>query len=208
MLYEETENSYDSVITSLPYRNKFYNVLNIGRNILGHHTQYFQGIYEDSTTYSSYEMRHAKSDLEHILNIITIEKTLPKKQNNKLFESSLDKYKQAVLFFEEKDYVSMFNMLNSSLELLLKEKLPIPKTTKIRTSNIIEKLVKHKIEPYMYLNVAKDKIIDIDNKVKHQGYKPKYAIEALSIMEELLEYCNKNDIILPENVREEIYEML
>jgi hypothetical protein len=149
--------------------------------------------------------------LNHLIDIINIENTITSDNDKRLFDNSLDRYKKASLYFEENNNTSCFNNLNSALELLLKEKIGIPSTiTSLPTSNIIDKLIKHKIEPYIHLQEARKRVLQLDNKVKHQGYKPNKIemINGMKIMEELLDYFNNNNLIIPENVRNEIYEML
>jgi hypothetical protein len=95
--------------------------------------------------------------------------------------------------------------------LVLKDKLGIPMTiTKINTSNIIDILIKHKIEPYLYLAETRKHILLIDNKIKHQGFSPSKAdcINAIKAMEELIFRLKNKEIELNEDIKSKIYEGL
>lgn len=129
----------------------------------------------------------------------------------KIFESGEEKLKQAGLTFKSEDYVSTFNNLNSAFELIIKDKIGIPTTIpNVNTANIIEVLVKHEIETYLYLNEDRKRVIDIDNKVKHQGYSPSKieAINGITAMENLVSHLRKLDLNIPDDARSKICEGL
>ncbi len=103
----------------------------------------------------------------------------------------------------------MINNLNTAIELMLKDKLGIPTTlSKINTSTIIDVLVSNKIGPYPYFSEAKRHVSTIDNKIKHQGYKPSKVdcINALKATEDLESKLKNVEIKLPIEVRNKIYE--
>jgi len=84
-------------------------------------------------------------------------------------------------------------------------KVGIPTTiTKINTPKIIDVLVKHKVEPYLYLAEAKKRIVMIDNKIKHQGYLPSKidCIHGIKAMEEVISKFRTKEI------KNKIYEGL
>ena len=150
--------------------------------------------------------------IEHILEILEMEKSSEAKiKGMKIFESAEEKMKQAGLSFRKEDYSSTFHNLNTTLELVLKDKLGIPTTiTKINTSNIIDILVKNKVEPYLYLTEAKKRVLMIDNKIKHQGYTPSKieCINSIKVMEELVSKLRDKEIKLTEEIRNKIYQGL
>lgn len=95
--------------------------------------------------------------------------------------------------------------------MVLKEKLRIPLTiTNVNTAKIVDILVKHKIEPYLYLSEAKRRITDITNKIKHSGYIPSKSdcIFAIKAMEELLAQLKATTMELSEEVKDKIHEGL
>ena len=208
MLRDQLKNWDSNEFVSSSDRLKIKNFFRLAKDTLPSHSTYITE--EQSEVDSYYHVGEALSAINHIVEIIDIEQMTPPDIKQALFESSLDKYKKCKLFYEENDFTSLFNNINSSLELLLKESLELPTTSKIPTSNMIDKLVKHKIEPYLFLDVNRKKIIDIDNKVKHSGYIPskKDAIDAMKSMEDTLNKLHGNKIVLPQNVRDELYEMM
>lgn len=189
------------------------NLMNVAQKCLADHTELF------ATTYRKIDAEHtylriyqAKSIIRHLLDIIKMEKTSEKKiEEMKIFDSANEKLKQAGLSFRNEDSASVFHNLNTVLELVLKDKLGIPITiTKINTSRIIDILVKHKVEPHLYLAEAKKRIVMIDNKVKHQGYSPSKidCINGIKAMEELISRLRNKEIKLTEGIRNKIYEGL
>jgi hypothetical protein len=129
----------------------------------------------------------------------------------KIFESAEEKMKEVGFCFQKEDYVSTFNNLNTALELILKDKVGIPTTiTNVNTANIIEILVKYKVEPHLYLDEVRKRVIHIDNKVKHQGYIPSKieCINGIKAMEELISKLRTADIKLSEEIKNKIYEGL
>jgi hypothetical protein len=171
----------------------------------------YKGLF-DLAQHSVNECYQANSVIYHLLEILKIEKEsnlLIKEM--KIFEGAEEKMKQAGLSFQNEDYVSTFNNLNTAFELIIKDKVGIPTTiTKIKTANIIEVLVKEKVEPHLYFNEVRKRIIDIDNKVKHQGYSPTKidAINGIKAMEELLNKLRNVDLNLSDEVRNKICEGL
>jgi hypothetical protein len=84
----------------------------------------------------------------------------------------------------------------------------IPEVLTQNTAKIIDILVKYKIEPYLYLMEADKKILQIDNKVKHQGYPPSKinAINGMKSMEELLSKIRDINITLSEEIKNKIFQ--
>lgn len=95
--------------------------------------------------------------------------------------------------------------------MILKDKVGIPTTiTKINTSSIVEFFAKYKVEPYLYLKEVKKRVVEIDNKIKHQGYSPSKidAINGIKSMEELISKLRNKEIELTEEVRNKIHKGL
>lgn len=192
-------------------------VINLAHNILPEHKDFFLSFYrelekDEERNFPKVDIGDASNALKHILELIEIEKsTQSKLREDKIFEGALEKMKQAGLSFRNNDYNSTLQNLNTALELLLKDRLGIPTTiTKINTSNIIEILVKYKIEPYLYLDEARKRVILIDNKIKHQGYvcSKIESINALKAMEELISKLRDKEIKVTEEIQKKIYQSL
>jgi hypothetical protein len=192
---------------------KFRNLLQVSYSVFPEHKELFttsaNRIYEGANLLS---VDGAIYVVNHILQILDIEKSCSSKaEKMKIFESAEEKMKQADLSFQKEDFASTFHCLNTAFELILKDKIGIPTTiTKINTSNIVEILVKHKVEPYLYFQEVKKRVIEIDNKIKHQGYSPSKidAINGIKAMEDLISKLRKKEIELTDEVRNKICEGL
>jgi len=202
LITESTNYSRTQYLSNYPvYKSKINNILNLFMASLPEHHVYGKGVYDNINALVSYiQISEVPDILIHIINIIDIEeKAIKASDEFRFFDSAIDKYKQAGLSFKDGDYPSVFNSLNSALELILKDKIGIPSTiTKINTAKIIDILIKNKIEPYVHLSEANNKILQIDNKVKHQGYIPSKidAINGMKIMEEILSILKDINIAL------------
>jgi hypothetical protein len=189
------------------------NLLSISNETLPDHHEFFKCMYtEIGKELSSFEIGDAVSVIQHLLNIIDIEKSSELKiKEDKIFEGVEDKLKQASISFRKGDYSSVFHTLNTALELVLKDKVEIPTTlTGINTSNVIELLVKEKVYCYQYLDEAKKRITLIDNKIKHTGYSPSQpeCITALKAMQDLTSKLKNTEIKISEELRNKIFESL
>jgi len=184
------------------------NLMSIGINVLPDHITFFLGIQNNYKL----DINDVYEAIYHILAILEIEKASEKKiRELKIFEGASEKLKQANISFRKDDYASAFHNLNTTLELILKDKIGIPLTiTKINTSNIIDILVKHKIEPYLYLAEARKRVLMIDNKIKHQAYSATKieCINGIKAMEELISKLRDKEIKLNEESKNKIYEGL
>ena len=192
---------------------RIINLMNLSIRTLPDHQDLFTVTRKRiDTKYAPLEISDAISVLKHILEIIAIERnSVAKIQSMKIFEGVDEKMKQVNLSFRKEDYHSCFNNLNTALELVLKEKIGIPLTiTGVNTAKIVDVLVKHKINPYLYLSESKKHITDITNKIKHSGYVPSKSdcISAIKAMEELIFQLKNNKVELPEEVRKKIYDGL
>ena len=192
---------------------RIINLMNLSIRTLPDHQDLFTVTRKRiDTKYAPLEISDAISVLKHILEIIAIERnSVAKIQSMKIFEGVDEKMKQVNLSFRKEDYHSCFNNLNTALELVLKEKIGIPLTiTGVNTAKIVDVLVKHKINPYLYLSESKKHITDITNKIKHSGYIPSKSdcISAIKAMEELVVQLKNTEMELPEEVRKKIYDGL
>ena len=160
----------------------------------------------------NFTVSDAYDAIEHIEAILRIEKASEKKlKEMKIFEGASEKMKQAAVSFRKNDYPSTFHNLNTTLELVLKDKLGIPTTiTKINTSRIIDILAKHKVELYRFLTEIRKHVVLIDNKIKHQGYSPSKidCINGIKAMEELISKLRDKDIKLTDEIKNKIFEGL
>lgn len=188
---------------------EFENIMLNSSTILPDYVTLFYPAY--SRAYS-FDIKNVNYMLERLLQIIEIEKVSEIKiRELKIFDSAYDKMKQANLSFRNDDYPSTFNNLNTALELVLKDKLSIPVTiTNINTAKIIDILVSNKIGFYVYLKEIQNKLLAIDNKVKHQGYIPSKieCINAIGAMEGLISKSRDQKIDLKEDIKKKIYEEL
>jgi hypothetical protein len=185
----------------------FRNLMTVAVETLPEYTALF-----NIAQHSVHDCYEARSVIYHLLEILKIEEessSLIKQM--KIFQSAEEKMKQVGLSFQKEDYVSIFNDLNTAFELIIKDKVGIPTTiTKINTSSIIEVLVKYKVEPHLYLNEVRKRVIDIDNKVKHQGYLPTKidAMNGIKAMEDLISKLRNKDLVLSDEIRNKICEGL
>ena len=185
------------------------NLMSIAAQALPEHEAFFSSVKLHIIGIKIHEVYDA---IDHIKAILRIEKESEKKiKELKIFEGASEKLKKTNLSFRKEDYVSAFHNLNTAFELVLKDKLGIPTTiTKINTSNIIDILVKYKVEPYPYLVEARKHVLLIDNKIKHIGYSPSKidCINGIKAMEGLISKLRGKEIKLTEEIRNKIYQGL
>jgi len=127
--------------------SKLRNSLNVASKTLPEHMELFRTAFSRlNSPYATFSVTAARMLVEHLLEIIEMEKTSETKiKEMKIFESAEDKLKEAGVCFRKDDYPSTFHSLNTSLELVLKDKLGIPTTiTSINTATIIDILVSRK----------------------------------------------------------------
>lgn len=194
---------------------KFRNLLSLASQTLPEHGELYRAAYIriNAPRYSDdLTINAAKMLVDHLIEIIQIERTSQIKiKEMKIFESAEDKLKEAGVCFRKDDYPSTFHSLNTSLELVMKDKIGIPTTiTSINTSKIIDILVKEKIESYLYFIEVKKHVLAIDNKVKHVGYTPSKieCINGMKAMEDLISKLRDKEIEMTEDVRNKIFEGL
>ena len=152
------------------------------------------------------------SSLEYIMKLGALQRNIDKKnREGKVFATAEEKLKESAASLSRDDFVGVINNLNTSLELALKDRLGIPNTiSKVRTGRIIDVLVARKLGPYRYLIEAQKHVLQLDNKVKHQGYLPSKAdcINALKAMEDLLQKLKAWRVKLTKEVQNEVFEAL
>jgi len=191
----------------------FKNLMQIANQALPEHRELFSIAYASiDRDENDLEVAEAKSIITHLLKIIEIEKrSNAKVQEMKIFEGAEEKIKQAGLSFQNQNFPATFHNLNTAFELVLKDKIGIPTTlTGINTANVVEVLVKYKIEPYLYLKEVKKRITESDNKIKHQGYSPSKidAINGIKAMEDLISRLRDKKLKLNDEIKNKICEGL
>lgn len=189
------------------YDAPFKNLLIVATEVLPDYTEFFSQTYK--RVGNTVEARAA---IIHLIELIGIEKTVNAQvKEGRIFDGAEAKLKQAGLSFSEGDFSSVFNCLNTAFELIIKDKVGIPTTiTNVNTANIVEVLVKHKVDPFLYVNEVRKRVIDIDNKVKHQGYSPSKidAINGIKAMEDLVAKMKDHELILTDEVKNKICDGL
>jgi HEPN domain-containing protein len=210
LVLKDLSKEYSYMFQNDPHlASEFSNLMAVASQTFPEHQTLFLSAFKNTNRFNSND---AISLIHHLLDILEIEKAGKKDiEQIRIFEGAGEKLKQASLSFKKEDYPSTMNNLNTALELVLKDKLGIPATiTGINTSNIIDILTKHKVDPYLYLEEARKHVLVIDNKIKHQGYCPTKidCINGIKAMEELIAKLRNVDMKLNEEVRNKIYEGL
>lgn len=190
-------------------RAEIRNLMVGASEVLPDHKEFFDDVYKHVNVFDSSDALRA---INHLLAILDMEKTSEKNVKDlKIFESAEEKLKQAGFCFRKDDYPSTFHNLNTTLEMVLKDKVGIPSTiTSVNTSNIIDVLTKYKVEPYLYLEEVRKHVLVIDNKIKHNAYSPSKidCINGIKAMEELIAKLRNVDMKLTEEIKNKIYEGL
>lgn len=166
------------------------NVFNLADESIPYGETYFLKAKNLLNQHYAFSLSDAEDALEYILEVIEDrEAGVTKVKEMSVFESAEDRVRQAGLAFLKNDFASVFHSLNIALELVLKEKAEIlANLTEQTPSNVIEELVKEKVNGYKYFDAAKKRVVRIDNKIKHRAYTPKQTecISALRAMEDLM----------------------
>lgn len=154
-------------------------------------------------------MSEAIKACDYILELLELKTSTEEKiEEKKIFQEAEDKLKEAGVSFSKDDLTSVINNLNTCIELALKDKLDIPITiTKINTNKIIEICIAHKVGPVEYLKEIKKHVLEIANRVKHQGYSPpkKDCIDAIKAAEDFLKKAKEYSFKVTEEIKEKIY---
>jgi len=192
----------DAVVT----RSKLENLLSIAIKELPEHIVFFESVRSNS---SSLTPTGAQIACDYILELLKLETSSKEKiEGGKIFQGAEDKLKEAGVSFDNNDRPSVINNLNTCIELALKDKLNIPTTiTKINTNKIIEICVSEGVGPVEYLKEIKKHVLDIDNRVKHQGYTPskKDCIDAIKATEDFINKAKIYSFEVTEEIKEKIY---
>jgi hypothetical protein len=125
-------------------------------------------------------------------------------------DTSQGKTELASLALKNEDYPSVYNNLNSALELLLRENLSISQVIPtVNSSDVIKAFEAKKIEPYSLLSKAETSISGLGEKVKKDG-KPTRAdcVAALLAMDDLESQLKKSPIALSKAQRDEILKVI
>ncbi len=193
--------------------SRYVDILVNAKKLLKDNDVYLQNLInsyhlEASNRYSSgfYSLSVIKS-FEYIMSLLNV--MIPDVvAEKKLLEDAQDKLKEAGISFENQDFSSVINNLNTGVELALKDELDIPKTiSKINTRKILDICIANDVGPKEYLQEIIKHVLEVDNKVKHQGYKPQKidAINAVSAFEGLIKQAKKYPFKPSKEVRDKIF---
>jgi hypothetical protein len=188
-------------------------IINQASRALPEHAAFFNNIQRDTIwTGTTWSVKEAISILEYIMKLGALQSNIDKKnREGKVFATAEEKLKESAASLSRDDFVGVINNLNTALELALKDRLGIPNTiSRVRTGRIIDVLVARKLGPYRYLIEAQKHVLQLDNKVKHQGYLPSKAdcISALKATEDLLQKLKAWRVKLTKEVQNEVFEAL
>jgi hypothetical protein len=189
--------------------SKFQNLLFIAAKELPENKIFFESAMKTSF---NMDRNNAIEACDYILELSKLETMGKEKiEEGKIFQGAEDKLKGAGVSFGKDDWPSVINNLNTCIELALKDKLNIPTTiTGIHTNKIIEICVSCGVGPVEYLKEIKKHVLDIDNKVKHEGYTPskKDCIDAIKATEDFLQKAKEHPFEVTEDIKEKIYSGL
>lgn len=145
--------------------------------------------------------------LEYILKLLSV--SFPEiVETKKILENAEDKLKEAGISFENEDFSSVISKLNTGVELALKDELDIPMTIrKINTRKILDICISNGIGPKEYLPELIKHVVEVDNKIKHQGFNPnkKDAINAISAFEGFIKRAKKYPFEVTTEIRDKIF---
>lgn len=144
--------------------------------------------------------------LADILKLLSL--NYPEIVETKILENAEDKLKEAGISFENEDFSSVISKLNTGVELALKDELDIPMTIrKINTRKILDICIARNIGPKEYLQELIKHVVEVDNKIKHQGFKPQKtdAINAISAFEGFIKRAKKYPFKVTTEIRDKIF---
>lgn len=186
--------------------SKFINLISIATKELPEHKVFFNSEWAERY---SINVSDAAEFCDYILELLELKTRSEKRiHERKIFQEADDKLKEAGVSFSKGDSTSVINNLNTCIELALKDKLDIPITiTKINTDKIIDICMAHKVGPVEYLKEIKKHVLEIDNKIKHQGYSPsrKDCVDAIKATEGFLKKAKKYSFKVKGEIKEKIY---
>lgn len=215
MLYHDLQSKkstiYDELDRVLAARMK--GIIDQATVALPEHKTFFENVRRDTIwTGTTWSVDEAISILEYIMKLESLQRKINEmRQKGTIFATAEEKLREAGLSFSRGDYAAVINNLNTALELALKDKLGIPSTiSTIRTGRIIDLLVTNQVGPYHYLAEARKHVLQLDNKVKHQGYLPSKieCISALKSMDDLVSKLKPRQKKLPKELQDTVFEKL
>lgn len=208
--------AYDTILCKSDLGFRYYDILFNAQRLLTDNTTYITNlivVYDNTAKnpYSRYslETEYIIGVLNYILKLLSI--NFPDLIEKKILEDAQDKLKEAGISFENDDFSSVISKLNTGIELALKEELDIPMTiSKINTRKILDICIAHNIGPKVYLPELIKHVIDVDNKIKHQGYNAtkKDAINAISAFEGFIKKIKKYPFNVNSEIRDNIFSGL
>jgi hypothetical protein len=210
LLKTDFKNQWASNITG-ERRERLLDLLFNARDILPDHEVYLSNLYRNYEGAVVLRYGDAITAMEYIERLFAIGDELDEVKERKFLQDAKDKLKEAGLSFEHEDYSSVINNLNTATELALKDELDIPNTiSKINTRKILDICISEKIGPIDYLKELIKHVLEIDNKVKHQGYSPDKidCINAITAVEEFLKKANKYPLKMNDVVKKKIFSGL
>ena len=198
----QTAFSYNS---DLSYR--YLDILNNARKLLPDNESYITKLILEYNQGYPIRTQFINDCLNYILRLISINYSTVV-ENKKILQDAEDKLLEAGISLEHEDFTSVINNLNTATELALKEEIDIPLTIRgIDTRNIIEICIAQEVGPKEFLQELIKHVLEIDNKIKHQGYKAdqKDAINAISAFEGFLKRIKKTQFNVSEEIRQKIF---
>lgn len=152
--------------------------------------------------------------LEHCSDLLEISSVGEEEvEEGQVFLGIKEKIKQAGQSFRNQNYPGLFSSLHTATELALKDKLGIPISIgEIKIGRIIGVCIKKKVFPNTgaLLKDLDDKICNVDDKIKHNGYNPSpdEASRALMCAEQSFRVLENLTPILDDETKKEISNLL
>ncbi|MDD2666053.1 MAG: hypothetical protein PHD13_00875 [Methanocellales archaeon] len=190
--------------------SKYLDILINAKKLLPDHAVYLERLisnHQHNLKIGLFYQNEVENSLNHILKLLSI--NFPEiVETKKILENAEDKLKEAGISFENEDFSSVISKLNTGVELALKDELDIPMTIrKINTRKILDICVAHGIGPKEYLQELIKHVVEVDNKIKHQGYNPNKteAINAISAFEGFIKSAKKYPFEVTNEIRDKIF---
>jgi hypothetical protein len=211
VLHEELKKSYGpyNLYMTTEQKARLTDLLSNVKPILKDHNYYLSTIIKNCETGYITRLNEASKIIGYISTLIKIHSEYDEiKEEYRILQGAKEKLKEAGISFENNDYDSVINNLNTAIELALKDELDIPTTiSKINTRKLLDICISDNIGPVDYLKEIVKHVLEIDNKTKHQGYKPSKldCINAIASVEGFLNKVNKYPFKINESVKAKIF---
>ena len=203
--------------TDIGYR--YLDILNNAKKLLTDNSIYLENLISNYKSRSeahdgymqdsNYSLNQSKvvTSLKYTLKLLSVNfpEIIEKK---KILEDAQDKLTEAGISFENQDFSSVITKLNTGVELALKDELDIPMTIRrINTRKILDICIASNIGPKEYLKELIKHVVDVDNKIKHQGFRPQKvdAINAISAFEGFIQRVKKYPFKVTDEIKEKIF---